>query len=83
MTDPATRPARNQYLTGNFAPVEAEATLTALRVEGSLPSHLDGRYLRNGPNPVPVPSGPYHWFLGAGMVHGLRLRDGRAAHPGL
>ena len=27
---------------------------------------------------VPVPSGPYHWFLGAGMVHGLRLRDGRA-----
>jgi hypothetical protein len=20
----------------------------------------------------------YHWFLGAGMVHGVRLRDGRA-----
>ena len=78
MTDPATRPARNQYLTGNFAPVKTETTLTALRVEGSLPDHLDGRYLRNGPNPVPVPSGPYHWFLGAGMVHGLRLRDGRA-----
>jgi len=20
----------------------------------------------------------HHWFLGAGMVHGVRLRDGRA-----
>ncbi len=69
----------NRYLAGNFAPVAVEETLTDLRVEGTLPSHLDGRYLRNGPNPVSAvdPAG-YHWFLGSGMVHGLRLRDGRA-----
>lgn len=69
----------NRYLAGNFAPVTVEQTLTDLRIEGTLPSHLDGRYLRNGPNPVSaVDPGAYHWFLGSGMVHGLRLRDGRA-----
>jgi carotenoid cleavage dioxygenase len=40
---------------------------------------LNGRYLRNGPNPA-TPQDParYHWFVGDGMVHGLRLRDGKA-----
>ena len=46
---------------------------------GSIPSPLRGRYLRNGPNPVgPVDQAKHHWFLGNGMVHGIRLRDGRA-----
>jgi carotenoid cleavage dioxygenase-like enzyme len=34
--------------------------------------------LRNGPNPLGVDDPNYHWFLGAGMVHGVRLRDGKA-----
>ena len=55
-----------------------EETLADLPVEGTLPAHLDGRYLRNGPNPVgPVDPTTYHWFTGTGMVHGLRLRSGR------
>ena len=69
------------YLQGNFGPVEAELTATELPVTGTIPEHLDGRYLRNGPNPLPDPPpdpANYHWFLGAGMVHGVRLRDGRA-----
>ncbi len=73
---PITNPT---YLDHNFAPVTDEVTLTDLPVTGTLPPHLDGRYLRNGPNPVQPPApGSYHWFLGDGMVHGLRLRDGRA-----
>ena len=48
-------------------------------VIGTLPDELDGRYLRNGPNPIGnVDPDSYHWFLGSGMVHGIRLRDGKA-----
>jgi carotenoid cleavage dioxygenase len=71
--------AENPYLTGNFAPVAVETTAVDLPVSGTLPAHLDGRYLRNGPNPVaPVDPARHHWFLGTGMVHGVRLRDGKA-----
>ena len=69
----------NPYLEGNFAPVLEEVTATELAVTGQLPEALSGRYLRNGPNPVSAPEpSTYHWFTGDGMVHGIRLRDGRA-----
>jgi carotenoid cleavage oxygenase len=69
----------NPYLQGNFAPVLKEVTATDLPVVGELPAQLHGRYLRNGPNPVTAPEpSTYHWFTGDGMVHGIRLRDGRA-----
>jgi len=68
----------NRYLQGNFAPVHEELTATDLEVTGELPRHLDGRYLRIGPNPALDPGHAYHWFLGEGMVHGVRLADGRA-----
>ncbi len=46
---------------------------------GHIPEHLDGRYLRIGPNPIAeVDPATYHWFSGDGMVHGVRLRNGRA-----
>jgi carotenoid cleavage oxygenase len=71
--------ATNPYLTGNFAPVQSEVTQGNLTVIGSLPPELNGRFLRNGPNPIgsPEPS-TYHWFTGEGMVHGIRLGDGKA-----
>lgn len=67
------------YLEGNYAPVQEEVTAVDLPVIGELPAELNGRYLRNGPNPwnVADPSN-YHWFVGAGMVHGVRLREGSA-----
>jgi len=69
----------NQFLEGNFAPVSREVTSTGLKVSGSIPEYLDGRYLRNGPNPISeVDPATYNWFTGDGMVHGVRLRDGRA-----
>ena len=69
----------NPYLAGNFAPVTEEITATGLAVSGELPKELNGRYLRNGPNPLgDTDAAAYHWFTGTGMVHGLRLREGRA-----
>jgi carotenoid cleavage dioxygenase len=69
----------NPFLEGNLAPVTEEITAFDLEVIGTLPPELDGRYLRNGPNPLgPVNTAKYHWFTGHGMVHGVRLRDGKA-----
>jgi carotenoid cleavage dioxygenase len=69
----------NPFLSGNLAPVHEEITSHDLRVTGTLPTELTGRYLRNGPNPVaPVDPERYHWFTGTGMVHGIRLDEGRA-----
>jgi len=69
----------NRYLQGQFAPLHEEFTLTDLKVAGTIPDHLDGRYLRNGPSPIgEIDPELYHWFLGDGMVHGVRIRDGKA-----
>ena len=68
-----------KWASGRFAPVQEEVTALDLPVIGELPTELDGRYLRNGPNPMgPVDPVTGHWFVGDGMVHGVRLRDGRA-----
>jgi len=73
------RKTENPYLNGNYAPVREEITAIDLDVTGTIPEYLDGRYLRIGPNPLGDPDpARYHWFLGTGMAHGLRLRDGNA-----
>lgn len=69
-------PSLPWWLQGNYAPLTHTLTAHGLRVTGALPLELDGVYLRNGPNPVRAPS--RHWFLGQGMVHGARLRGGKA-----
>lgn len=74
-----TQHEENPYLSGNFAPVGNELTRYDLRVTGRIPRELSGRLLRIGPNPVgPVDPATYHWFTGSGMVHGVRIADGRA-----
>ena len=70
---------KNPFLEGNLAPVTEEMTVADLEVIGTLPPELDGRYLRNGPNPIgDVDPAKYHWFSGHGMVHGIRIRNGKA-----
>lgn len=64
------------YQQGNFAPVADELTEFDLLVEGTIPPELDGWYLRNGPNPRQASA---HWFAGDGMIHGVRVENGRAA----
>jgi carotenoid cleavage dioxygenase len=74
-----TKTIANPFLSANFAPVQAESIISELSVSGKIPIELDGRFLRIGPNPVKAPNPKsYHWFMGSGMVHGLRLKDGRA-----
>jgi carotenoid cleavage dioxygenase-like enzyme len=64
------------FRTGSYAPVANELTAFDLPVEGTIPSALNGWYLRNGPNPRQSTD---HWFTGDGMIHGVRLENGRAA----
>ena len=42
----------HHYLEGNFGPVHEEVTAVDLPVTGTIPAELDGRLLRNGPNPI-------------------------------
>ncbi|WP_405436386.1 carotenoid oxygenase family protein [Streptomyces avidinii] len=65
------------YLIGHYTPAVDELTATELTVEGSLPPELTGRLIRNSHNPKAGVT-PTHWFKGSGMVHGIRLREGRA-----
>ncbi|MFJ1923838.1 MULTISPECIES: carotenoid oxygenase family protein [unclassified Streptomyces] len=73
---PETAKRRFPFLEGAFAPVAEEQTAFDLPVTGRIPRELNGRYLRNGPNVLGLEDPrAHHWMLGAGMVHGVRLRD--------
>ncbi|XVE99973.1 hypothetical protein REPUB_Repub03eG0246100 [Reevesia pubescens] len=65
-------------LSGNFAPVNELPPTECEVIQGSLPSCLDGAYIRNDPNPQYHPRGPYHLFDGDGKLHSLRISHGRA-----
>jgi 8'-apo-carotenoid 13,14-cleaving dioxygenase len=70
---------RNPFLLGNYGPVPDELTDTALTVEGHLPVELNGMFVRNGPNPIDVQEADkHHWFIGDGMVHGVKIETGTA-----
>ena len=66
------------FAAGNYAAVREELTTYDLPVRGQVPRELDGRLLRIGPNPIGPIGLQDHWFTGNGMVHGVRLRNGRA-----
>ncbi|OIW07986.1 hypothetical protein TanjilG_20087 [Lupinus angustifolius] len=71
----------HHYLAGNFAPVPDETPPTKdLPVIGYLPDCLNGEFVRVGPNPKFSPVAGYHWFDGDGMIHGLRVKDGKATY---
>ncbi|MCH0560980.1 carotenoid oxygenase family protein [Streptomyces sp. MUM 16J] len=69
----------SHLLSSGYQPVAEEVTLPFPTVRGKLPTELDGTFLRIGPNTLgshdPARD---HSFAGDAMVHGLRLRDGRA-----
>lgn len=86
LTDPASMPLppfdpdRPYWMQGGFAPVGREQEARGLTVRGALPPELSGLYVRNGSNPAGPDS--THWFLGDGMLHGVRLEAGRATWYG-
>ncbi|BBX19902.1 carotenoid oxygenase family protein [Mycolicibacterium duvalii] len=71
-----TESAASIFTVGNYAPVTDELTAFDLPVDGAIPPELAGWYLRNGPNPRTATG---HWFTGDGMIHGVRIENGRAA----
>jgi carotenoid cleavage dioxygenase len=75
---PAGTAKQNIFLTGAHTPMTEELTIETLPVAGTIPAALDGRYLRIGPNPIDADPDYYHWFAGDGMIHGLRIEDGKA-----
>ncbi|MDC1298055.1 carotenoid oxygenase family protein [Pseudomonadales bacterium] len=64
------------WLRDNFAPTFEERTVSDLKVIGQIPESLQGTLLRNGANPQSGESA--HWFLGNGMLHGVRIEAGQA-----
>ncbi len=68
------------FLEGNFGPVREEVTAENLRVIGELPREMDGMYVRTGANPQFEVVKSYHWFGGDGMLHGVRVKDGKASY---
>ena len=64
---------------GVFVPLDDEREATDLPVRGVIPPELDGLYLRNSFNSHPSRRTPQpHVFLEDGMVHGVRIAQGRA-----
>ena len=72
-------PDTSRFLRGPFAPIERELTNFDLPVVGQIPAELNGRYLRNGPNPMALDD-PEKLPLVPGGRDGPRvgLQDGRA-----
>lgn len=70
----------NPFLRGNFAPWREEGFVDGLQVIGEIPRDLNGTFFRAGPNPAFEPEGRYHWFDGDGMVHAIKIENGRASY---
>ena len=69
------------YLQDAWTPLLEEVNATELRViEGTVPTDIDGVYLRNTQNPVFPALGRYHPFDGDGMLHMAAFRDGKVEY---
>ena len=65
------------YLSGNFAPIDAECPLTPCKYTGAIPPEFaGGEYVRNGGNPLTNQKSmrDAHWFDGDGMLSGVLFR---------
>src|SRR3990167_1352032 len=71
-------PGDTAFMRGVHTPMAEELTLHDLSVTGTIPAELDGRYVRIGPNPRHGDAKGHHWFVGDGMVHGVKMKGGKA-----
>ena len=69
----------NQWWTKEgYAPLKEEFDKSNLRVEGEIPKHIHGLYVRNGGN-FRGGNAP-HYFVGDGMLHGIWFENGQPKH---
>lgn len=66
------------FMTDNyFTSQNSETELTKLKVDGSLPTWLSGKLVRNGPALFEAGNTKLrHWFDGYGVLHGFMITDG-------
>ncbi|PWA72736.1 9-cis-epoxycarotenoid dioxygenase [Artemisia annua] len=67
-------------ISGNFAPVPEQPVRHHLPVQGTIPGHIDGVYLRNGANPLFEPISGHHLFDGDGMIYAVKFDQGEASY---
>ncbi len=68
------------YLKNGFAPIHNEIEVENLVVIGNLPCEINGRYLRNGPNPYFTPYTYTYPIDGDGMIHELKIENGKISY---
>ncbi len=73
-------PNDHPYRNGAWTPVFEELDLDDLEIIGAIPADIDGLYVRNTENPVHDSLGRYHPFDGDGMIHTIRLQNGKASY---
>ena len=75
------QPSNHPYLNGAWTPQHEEVTAVDLDViSGSIPTDVDGVYLRNTENQLHQPLGRYHPFDGDGMIHAIDFSNGSATY---
>ncbi|WP_415356121.1 carotenoid oxygenase family protein [Halioglobus sp. Uisw_031] len=69
------------YNAPGFKPVHTLCSNAVLQVSGKIPDDLEGVYLRNGTNlQFEQTNGRYHMFNGAGMLHQVQIKGGKASY---
>ncbi|MAA80314.1 MAG: hypothetical protein CL916_13755 [Deltaproteobacteria bacterium] len=66
------------WIKEGYAPLQEEFDRSNLRVEGEIPKHIHGLYVRNGGN-FRGGNAP-HYFVGDGMLHGIWFKNGKPMH---
>ena len=75
------QPSNHPYLNGAWTPLHEEVNATDLEViEGTIPTDIDGIYLRNTENQLHQPLGRHHPFDGDGMIHQISFANGSATY---
>lgn len=73
-------PSDHPYLNGAWTPNFEEYDADDMEVVGTIPDDIDGIYVRNTENPVHDSIGRYHPFDGDGMLHMMKISDGKAEY---
>lgn len=67
-------------LDGNNAPIHDEDVFQHMTVIGTVPTDLNGLYVRNGPNAYYTPDWRYHAYDGDGMLHAVKFQNGQVTY---